>query len=157
MKSKLLVGIGAGCGILCIVGIIILAFYIVRSEQQLKYVNIQVDAPSNVVLDDEFVIEIQIENTSDEIYILKDIDVHPDYLEGIFISGSEPQFHNTFSGEVTGYQNYKFDQNIHPKSELVVQLHAIGFETGSFIGDIDICINALGACRGFPLRTVVSD
>ena len=160
MKSsgvKILVGLGVGCGLLVAVGAVLLLFLILRSDRRLADVTIQVTAPTTVRLNEEFKIIITIENTADEPNILKDIDVQSDYLDGIFIISSDPPFYDTFPGRVSGYQNYKFDYSIAGGETLEVRLYALGTNSGSYSGVVDVCIKSVGCCLGRPIRTVVSE
>jgi len=157
--AKIAVGIGIGCAVICLVGGIIAliaggAFFKWLMEQP-ENVVINVDAPATAAMDEEFTIEIQIENAAQESQTLKCIDFQQTYLEGILISDSAPRFTESTKIPIVEYISYAFEENIPPGETLVVRFSAVAFLAGDYSGDVDICINKESVCSTVNVRTIV--
>ena len=145
MNKKVIIGLGIGCAVLCIVSIIITLIaggaLINWSLSGPENVRISVDTPLQVTKDESVIIEVQVENTATESQLLDSIDITSEYLAGIAIVKAEPPFIESFrlGGE---WQSYTFRQEISPGTTLTVQFFGVAVKTGDFSGSIDVCINS---------------
>jgi hypothetical protein len=157
--TKIAIGIGAGCAVLCLVGGVIFlfaggAFYSWIMEEP-ENVVIEVKVPATVDLDEKFVIEVQVINTAPESQSLKGIDFELKYLEGILITESAPRFTESFELSLVEFMSYSFEENIPSGESVVVRFSALAILKGNFSGDVDVCINDVAICTTNNVRTVV--
>ena len=157
--TKIGIGVGVGCAVICLVGGIILlagggAFFSWVMKEP-ENVVIEVNAPPLVNLDEQFVIEVWVQNTAPESQSLKGVDFESKYLEGILITESAPRFTEASEIPLVEFMSYSFEENIPPGETLVVNFVALGILRGSYSGDVDVCINDVAICSTYNVRTVV--
>ena len=119
--------------------------------------NISVDvfAPLHVVEGEEFVFEVQVENTADRSQLLYTIDIWDEYLVGIFVHRTEPPFTDCYHIPIDNTQCYEFNKNIPAKGKLVVEFYAVGTEPGNYSSYLDVCIGTGGSFLTHPIITIV--
>jgi hypothetical protein len=156
MDRRVIIGIGIGCGavIVCILGALILGgSWLGSSIEEPTGVEVEVNVPLQIRKGQGFLILVTLRETSGKAQELDSIDIAEDYLEGIAIERTEPNFKESFS--FLGFQTYDFMKEIPANGELVVRFFAVGVQTGDFSGDMDVCINGPGNCLTYPIRSVV--
>lgn len=125
-----------------------------RQEKKIsKDIDIKIQSQLDVSENEEFLIEINISNKSDNKYILNDIDIPPEYFGGIGIFDSQPQFYDHFLGVASGNKNYKFNVVIPPQETTNITLFAFAEIPGQYRSIIDVCINSSSICFGKPIKT----
>ncbi len=146
-----IVGLVAFVVLLAVTGIVV-----VLTEGEVENINVNVQVPSAVATGEEFVLEIQIENTAERAQRLHSIDIEESYMEGITIQSAEPLFSTSEHNLFDNTRSYGFDQSIPPKTKLVVKFHAMARKPGVFESDVDVCINSATKClMDYPIATQV--
>jgi len=118
-------------------------------------VDISVRAPTTVPLGRRFEFHAIVQNTSSTEKILVDLDVAEEYLEGIVVEGTQPQFLEAYHLPIDNTMSYSFDIPIEPGGQTLVVFSAYAAKTGDFSGEIDFCINSEIACLSYPIRTII--
>jgi hypothetical protein len=130
---------------------------VVSCSCQPKDISIDVIAPLHVAKGEEFVFEIQVENSAEEPQLLYSVDIWDDYLAGVAIRKTEPRFIDTYHVPIDNTQSYEFKQNIPPKGKLVVKFFAVGLEYGEYSSYVDVCINTGTSFLTHPINTIIED
>jgi parallel beta-helix repeat protein len=140
-RRKKIIWIVIGCAVACLVCLV--GLLVSLWLKQPKNIVASVRGPMRVRKGETFLLKIEVENTGQKSQTLHSIQVSMGYLEGIEIEKTEPPFidSSTFSAPGPDYQTYTFDQTIKPGGRVLVQLTAVGIETGDFSGDTHVCIN----------------
>lgn len=149
----ILIGLGGGTALVltcCIGGIIWMAI----AAQPPEGVLVQVDAPSRVTPGEEFVIVIQIDNTTNDDHVVNSIDIWDGYTEGISIDDSAPGWRSVFPS--FGFTTYEFMTTVQAGTKKNIKLTATAQYEGDFGGGVDVCFNNEVACVQDQIRTVVS-
>jgi len=124
---------------------------------QPENISIDVIAPLHVAKGEEFVFEIQVENTAEKSQLLYSVDIWDDYLAGIAIQKTEPPFIDTYHIPIVNTQSYEFKQDIPPKDKLVVKFFAVGLKLGEYSSYVDVCINTEASFLTHPIITIIKD
>ncbi|QLC49561.1 zinc ribbon domain-containing protein [Methanolobus zinderi] len=111
-----------------------------------------VQTPSLVQSDQEFDIVVSIMNNGTEPQILGSIVIPDEYLEGIAIISSDPQFKQTSS--TFGEEYHHYDIDIPAGKEQIITFKAIGINAGVF--SARVWADTAGY-PGMDVRTVVSN
>jgi len=101
-----------------------------------------IDSPTSVKKGKEFNIITKIKNTSNKSQKLVSIDIDDNYLDGIAILSTIPDYNDIIYIPIDNTQSYFFNKIIEPNSEITVQFRAKAFKVGTFQGTIDFCINS---------------
>lgn len=117
---------------------------------------VSASAPSLVEKGESFVIEVTVENPTDEALLLDSIDIAESYLDGIHVERSEPPFGESYHLPIFDQQVHVFQKIIPAREELVVKLFAVALKTGDFAGVLDVCMDP-GGCQSHRARTVVEE
>lgn len=125
--------------------------------EQPRNINVDVVAPLHVVKGEEFVFEVRVENTAKSSQLLYSIDIWDEYLEGIFIRGTEPPFIDCYHMPIDNTQRYEFKKDIPAEDTLVVKFYAVGIEPGDYSAYLDVCINTGTSFLTHPVITIVED
>ncbi len=158
--AKVAIWIGVGCLVLVVclmVGAISGVGGLVWLTQAPDDIAVNVNAPVQVDIGDEFLIEVQVINNSTQPSELSSIDISMEYLDGIVISSSTPAFESTDQYESFGivYQTYYFHQAIAPGGSLTVTFIGEAIAVGDYAGEIDVCVDSDLSCINNILRTIV--
>ncbi|MDX1662178.1 MAG: hypothetical protein R3272_00185 [Candidatus Promineifilaceae bacterium] len=154
----LVAGLVALCLCVCLVGAAALFLFaddaVVAGEDYPAAV--AVDAPAAARVGEPFIIEVVVENRTFEAHQLHSIDVDLSYLQGVEITGSDPQFVETFLlTPVLPQRTFSFGTAIPAGETVVIELQASPTAAGAYSGSLDICINSGGNCRSSPLQTQI--
>tara|TARA_B100001142_G_C14261423_1_gene627164 strand:- start:753 stop:1187 length:435 start_codon:yes stop_codon:yes gene_type:complete len=101
-----------------------------------------VDSPISVKKGNTFNIIATIKNTSNQHQKLVSIDIDDNYLDGIAILSTIPDYSDVLYIPIDNTQSYSFNKIVEPNTEIVIKFLAKAFETGMFEGKIDFCINS---------------
>jgi hypothetical protein len=118
-------------------------------------VKVSAEAPTTVAKGDRFEIRAKVLNTAHEKQVLCDLDIADEYLEGIVIEGTRPEFSEATHIPIDNTMSYSFDLPIDPGDEAVIVLSAYAAKRGDFAGEIDFCVNSEFNFLSYPVRTVV--
>jgi hypothetical protein len=162
-SKKVVIGVGialvAILVILCIcVGIFLLfgggAVWKAANEGP-QEIEISVDAPQQVKLGEEFTIEVTLENQAVETQLLYSIDCTNDYLRGIDVVSTFPDYEDMSDYDMGNFRSYRFEREIDAGEELVVRIQLIGQTEGAFSGELDVCVDDGFRCETVTLNTFV--
>jgi hypothetical protein len=127
-----------------------------ESVLMIEDVIVQVEVPDKVAQGEEFTFTVSVQNVSDgRTKLLDSIDVGDNYLKGIEIMRTEPQYTEKMHVPLVNVYSYDFMQDILPGEELRVRFHAVAQETGTFISELDVYIDGGRKFTTSPLGTVV--
>ena len=119
-------------------------------------VNISVAAPETAVAaGDPFTVRVRIQNFLEEEQTLHSIDISNAYLQALPLQSSRPAFDREMGIPLVNFQSFLFSRPIRPGSTLTVELNFIAAGAGEVSGELDVCVNAGGSCKLFPLTTVI--
>ena len=118
---------------------------------------VNVDAPLHVVQGEEFVFEVGVENRAARTQLLYSIDIWDEYLEGIAVIRTEPQFTDSYHVPMDNTQSYEFKKDIPAKDKLVIKFYAVGIEPGNYSSYLDVCINTGVNFISHPIITIVDE
>jgi hypothetical protein len=161
--NKTLLWIAGGCLVVlvCIIGAIVLGFgglYWLGSQSP-ENVTVQVEIPSQAQVGDPFEFDITVTNSGPESVQLFSTAISMNFLNGIIIDRTNPQFTETNQYDALGggetFINYYFSQSIAPGETLKVVFSGKAVSTGVFSGNMDVCINSDFNCITNVARTVI--
>ena len=109
---------------------------------EVEGIDINLDIPVVVDLDEEFVTQVTITNKLTESQELVSIDVGDGYLEGIALIKTYPNYTDQIHIPLDNTVSYSFGQDIGPHESITIDLHWRALSTGEFSDDIDFCINS---------------
>lgn len=139
-----------------VIGIIlmlaIVLFFQACSPQGVK---VSADAPPTVAKGERFEIRAKVLNTSGERQTLCDLDIADEYLEGIIIEDTTPDYTEAWHVPIDNSMSYSFDLPLDPGEETVVVLTAYAAKRGDYSGEMDFCINTEYNYLSAPVRTIV--
>ena len=118
-------------------------------------VDISVDAPTSVQVDQEFYIILTIRNTGSSTQTLVDVDIADEYLEGVVVRETDPAFKDAMHVPFDNTQSYSMDLTLPAGREVTVAISAYAAHAGDYAGDIDFCINSAVSCLSYPVRTII--
>jgi hypothetical protein len=153
-RTGIIVGIGAGCLLLCLVAVIGGGFLVLKVTESPDGINVDLDVPSEVRINDNFTIEVTVHNTLQKSRVLTDIDIDATYIQGVFINEAFPAFYDSWDGD--DFRTYSFDIDIAPNESTTVQLDATALQSGTFTGMLDVCIDTVYTCLEYPILTRVT-
>ena len=118
-------------------------------------VDIRVDTPVSVQVDQEFYITLTIRNTGSSTQTLVDVDIADEYLEGVVVRETDPAFKDAMHVPFDNTQSYSMDITLPAGREVTVTISAYAAHAGDYAGDIDFCINSAVSCLSYPVRTII--
>jgi hypothetical protein len=160
MDKKIVIGLGIGCVALCFLLVIFAAlgvWFLGQSSEMPSDVSIQVSAPTNANVGDDFVIEVAITNTGQQSRELNSIDIYTSYLDGVFVQRTSPAYSEFINNLFFDVHHYYFYEKLPPGSTTTVQFFAQAVMSGNFSGDLDVCIDSITRCTTYFIRTVIRD
>jgi hypothetical protein len=113
-----------------------------------------VEAPLTVSVGDEFEIVATLTNNSGEAQILHSIDIGLDYLSGIAITGSNPQFTDQIDLPDDTKSHFLIVDLAEGES-VDVSFSATALTAGDYSGTFDVCMDQGYACSFLQVRTLV--
>jgi hypothetical protein len=120
-----------------------------------KDVEVNVDAPLQVMIDKEFVITATVKNTASKEQKLVSLDIGDEYLKGIAIVKTEPDNSESRHIPLDNTVTYTFNIPVKPGKEIKVTFYAKALKKGDFNSEIDFCINNEVSFLSKSIRTVV--
>jgi hypothetical protein len=118
-------------------------------------VEINIEMPVSVNVDQEFKIVLTVRNTGSSPQTLVDVDIADEYLEGVVVRAIEPAFKDAMHVPFDNTQSYSMDVLLPPAQEVSVTISAYAAHGGDYAGDIDFCINSAVSCLSHPVRTII--
>ena len=118
-------------------------------------ITVNIQSPSYVHEKEEFNIIVTIENTATNSQKFTSIDIASSYLEGISIISSDPPYDGELKVPIFNTQSYFYDIDILANEKIVINLSAVALTSGSYSGDMDICINADTDYLSKEMHTIV--
>lgn len=153
-KAALIVGIlFAGMALLCGGILTFFAYVFQAASAGPQDVEISVDVPERVVVDEEFPIVISLRNTRSTSQRLAGLDLFDSYTQGIEVLASDPPWNREDS--IFDFTSYYYSLTLPPGQAIRLSLKCRGKKPGYFSGDLDVCINNDYACDSFSARTLV--
>ncbi len=134
---------------------LLLGVMAIGSAADPENVVIDVDAPISTKVGDEFEITVKITNTDTKSQSLVSVDVGDEYLEGIAITRTVPNYTNLTHIPIDNSMSYEYDRDIASGEEMIITMYAKALKSGDYNGDIDICINSEMSFLTRSLRTYV--
>ena len=120
----------------------ILLSAIFSSCGEVEGIDIKLDIPVIVSLDDEFVTQVTITNKLNETQELVSIDIGDGYLEGIALITTYPNYSDQMHVPIDNTVSYSFGKEIGPHESITIDLHWRALSAGEFSDEIDFCINS---------------
>lgn len=113
-------------------------------SQEPENVEIFLDAPIQVGEGDEVVIVVEVRNMSNSPQELTSIDIASDYLDGIAIQTTEPNYVNSYRSNYFGFdsQVFEFLEEIPPGETTSVWFFGKALNPGDYAGDLDVYIGS---------------
>ena len=141
---------------ICAVGVVVVII-LAGSVEEPANVDISINAPAAVPLNEPFAVDVTIRNTAPSSQVLDSIDITDRYLAGIEVQQAEPAFSDSFAVPVVNYQSYTFQEEILSNSTMVVTFVMVGTTAGTYSGEFDVCINDGSSCLAVPVETAVGE
>lgn len=118
-------------------------------------VEVTVEAPVTVGVDQEFDLVLTVRNTGSSALTLVDLDIADEYLEGVVVRTMSPAFKDAMHVPIDNTQSYSMELAVPAGQEVTVTIGAYAAHEGDFAGDVDFCIDSTVACISYPVRTLV--
>ena len=114
-----------------------------------------IQAPPVAKSGQEFIITATVENHAAKAQTLVSLDIGDQYLDGIAILSTEPNYHDTTHVPILKQRSYEFDLPVKPGEKVHILLHARAVKTGDHNSEIDFYINSNSSSLTRSLRTTV--
>lgn len=166
MKDRRVIAVVAGLGgcllatFLCIsfsvLGVGAMAWF---SLQEPDGVDIEVVAPTEVELNQEFDFVVRVKNTGTEPQTVRRIDFTSAYLDGFEITRSTPIYSYRNSAELMGIgvEVFEFQELVLEEETLDIVFEARAVKAGYYSGDMEVCISSDVICEKMVARTTVTE
>ena len=118
-------------------------------------VEMQLEAPSQVPLNEPFAVTLQVTNLMTTSQSLHSIDLDTEYLENVHLESSNPAFGRVRPLPLTGYASYSFDWLLPAGRTSTVELTFVPEKAGQFSGLVDVCLDDGTLCQALLLETEV--
>ena len=147
MNRNIIIGIVTAIGLLCFCTVFGGGlFFLLSSSTTPTDVQVTVDAPISVPLNEPYLVSINVQNLTAVSQILDSIDIQNSYLAEIRVEGVDPTYSDSFEIPWVGYQSYTFESTIPANRSIQVDFIMVGLTEGEYSGDVDICINNGSNC-----------
>ena len=120
-----------------------------------KDIDVDIQAPPVAKSGQEFLITATVENHAATAQKLISLDIDDQYLDGIAILSTEPNYHDTSHVPILNQRSYEFDLPVKPGEKVHVLLHARAVKTGDRNSEINFYINSNSSSLTRSLRTIV--
>lgn len=114
-----------------------------------------VDGPAMVQRGEPFSLTITVHNSAAEVQVLDSLDVGTDWLDGVTLQGSNPPYTDAMEVPLDGTWSYSYGTEIPPGGSVDVELTAVGIESGTWRGEVDVCVGGMARFNSYPLVTTV--
>lgn len=159
MERSRTVKLGAGILVICLAGtavlLIIARLFFGTTLNEPITIDVQVDAPERVQLNEPFAINIQVMSLVTTSQIIHSIDLNSSYLNSVNLSSSNPAYKAVADIPLTDFTSYRFEETLFAETTVPIELVFVGQEVGEFSGLMDICLDDGTLCLAFPLETEV--
>ena len=128
--------------------------HVSQDRVEVKNLAVKIIAPARLKYYEDFVVEMQLNNTNSQPQQLHSIDIHEDYMNGVKVNSSEPAYtrFRTFEGGGL-YYSYDFMREIPANSTLVVKFAMTAIYIGDYAGDVYVCVNSATLCNIYRITT----
>lgn len=120
-----------------------------------KDIDVDIQAPPVAKSGQEFVITATVENHAATAQKLISLDIGDEYLDGVAILSTEPNYHDTSHVPMLNRRSYEFDLPVKPGEKVHVLLHARAVKKGDLNSEIGFYINSNSSSLTRSLRTTV--
>lgn len=152
---KLVAAVLLLCSLGTAVLLLLVRIFIGTTLNEPTTVEVQIDAPEQIPLNEPFAVTIQLTNLITANQTLHSIDLQRSYLENIRLNNSTPTYKTVRSLPLTNFASYRFEKEIPAEQTMIIELHFVGQTIGQFSGLIDICLADGTLCLARPLETKV--
>ena len=122
--------------------VIYLAWLLSSCGGGVEGIDIKMNIPITVNTNEEFVTQITVTNTLNNSQTLLSIDIGDNYLEGIALLKTEPNFTEQMHIPIDNSVSYSFGEEIGPQETITIDLYWKALSEGEFSDEIDFCINS---------------
>lgn len=158
MNKKHIIIFSSFFGLIILLGIGFIIFINLFTKSP-EGINITINHKPNVSINEDFQIQIEIENTTNQERTLDSIDIGNTYLTGIQIHKSNPPTKEVIDSPnikiIEPFVTYYFTKTIKPNSKEIITFDATAVSIGDFDGSIDVCIDGIANCIYNKIRTIV--
>ena len=155
---KLLWGLLAFCVGGTAVALILIRIFWGGVLQEPTSVEVQIEAPAQVVVNESFAITLQLTNIMTTSQTLHSLDFDERYLENVSLSHTTPPYHRMQSVPLTNFTSYLYELELPVdiiNRPTVIELTFISETVGEFSGLLDVCLEDGTFCVAVPLETAV--
>lgn len=135
--------------------VIFLAWLLSSCGGGVEGIDIKMNIPITVNTNEEFVTQITVTNTLNNSQTLLSIDIGDNYLEGIALLKTEPNFTEQMHIPIDNSVSYSFGKEIGPQESITIDLYWKALSEGEFSDEIDFCINSDFSFISKGARTIV--
>ncbi len=166
MKDRRTIAIVASLGgclltlLLCVsFGVLGLGVTTWLSLKEPEGVDIQVIAPDEVALNQDFTLVVRVRNTGTEPQTVRRIDFTNMYLDGFEITRSVPIYSYRHKMNVAGIgvEVFEFQELVLEGETLEITFEGKAVKPGRYSGDMEVCISSDFICEKLVPRTTVSE
>ena len=143
------------CSVGTAVTLIISRLFLGTVTNEPTAVEMEIDAPEQVALNEPFVAVLRLTNVFTGSQTLHSIDLERDYLENIRLDSSNPAFGEIRPLPLTGFASYSFDWLLPARRTSTVELMFVPERVGQFSGLVDVCLEDGTLCQALLLETEV--
>ncbi|MBN2501632.1 MAG: hypothetical protein JXB38_12695 [Anaerolineales bacterium] len=162
-SKKVVIGVGIALAVILVILCICLGLFLLfgggavwrGANEGPQEIEISVDAPHQVKTGEEFTVEVTLENLADDAQLLYSIDFTDDYLQGIDVVSTFPDYEEMNAYEMGDFRSYMFEREIDAGEELVVRIQLVGQAEGAYSGEMDVCVDDGFRCETVTLSTLV--
>ena len=159
MERSRTVKLVAGILVICLAGtavlLIIARLFFGTTLNEPITIEVQVDAPQQVQLNEPFAVNIQVTNLVTTSQTLHSIDLNSSYLDSVNLSSSTPAYKAVAALPLTDFTSYRFEEALLAEATVPIELVFVGQEAGEFSGLMDICLDDGTLCLAHPLEITI--
>jgi hypothetical protein len=160
---RVLIALLAGLGLICLVAFGGLFWFInalsyhPRSTSVPNIIFTKIKTPYSTHLNQDFVLEVEVSNTSNQPVQLQAIELPIKYLDGFTMLSSDPPFSKGYKViDSSQYFRYEIAAEIPAQGSLPVRFTLKPIKTGLFTGTISICVDAPQPCTINSVDTITT-
>lgn len=153
--AKVIALLGGGCLLLVVLAFAAMFLGVQWLSKEPEGVRVEVTAPLEVTVGDQFEVVAAVRNLSDSRHTLVDLDIAQEYLAGLAVQGSQPPFRDASHVPIDHTVSHSYDLTIRPDEEAKIVLSVVAVREGDYSGDFDFCIDSEVHCLSYPARTIV--
>jgi len=138
MKTFLVALISAVVTSICwAIGLVVVYLYLYGSAPPFQ---VQVDAPSRVLLGEVTEVTIQVTNPTEKKMVIDSVDIYSSLLDGFEVLEINPS--PASDSQIFNFRSLSFSRPVEPGETLAIVVPLKAKETGYWAGDIDVCTPA---------------